>query len=79
MPKAFINGNLLRWARERAAMPPEELAKKIGQEPDRLIEWESGTDQSTFKQAVKLASVTHVPFGYLFLPEPPVEELPLPD
>ena len=42
MPKAFINGELLRWARERAAMPPEELAKKIGQKPDRLVEWESG-------------------------------------
>jgi Zn-dependent peptidase ImmA (M78 family)/DNA-binding XRE family transcriptional regulator len=79
MPKAFINGDLLRWARERAAMPPEELAKKIGQKPDRLVEWESGTEQPTFKQAVQLASVTHVPFGYLFLPKPPVEELPLPD
>lgn len=79
MPKAFISGDLLRWARERAAMPPEELAKKIGQKVDRVIDWESGKDQPTFKQAVRLASVTHVPFGYLFLPAPPVEELPLPD
>jgi Zn-dependent peptidase ImmA (M78 family)/transcriptional regulator with XRE-family HTH domain len=77
--KAFINGDLLRWARERADMPPEELAKKVGQKPARLIEWETGKVQPTFKQALRLASVTHVPFGYLFLPERPTDELPLPD
>lgn len=79
MAKAFINGELIRWARERAAMPPDELAKKIGQKPERLIEWESGKEQPTFKQAVRLASITHVPFGYLFLSTPPKEALPLPD
>jgi Zn-dependent peptidase ImmA (M78 family)/DNA-binding XRE family transcriptional regulator len=79
MSKAFINGELLRWARERADMPPEQLAKKVGQKPDRVVEWESGKDQPTFKQALRLASVTHVPFGYLFLQSPPADELPLPD
>lgn len=79
MSKAYINGDLLRWARERADMPPEELARKVGQKPDRLIEWETGAVQPTFKQAIRLASVTHVPFGYLFLQEPPADELPLPD
>ncbi|MBH5371223.1 XRE family transcriptional regulator [Bradyrhizobium glycinis] len=79
MSKAFINGAVLRWARERADMPPEQLAKKIGQKADRLARWEAGEDQPTFKQAVRLASVTHVPFGYFFLPQPPVEDLPLPD
>ncbi|MBR0801102.1 helix-turn-helix transcriptional regulator [Bradyrhizobium jicamae] len=79
MSKAMINGEPLRWARERADMPPEQLAKKIGQKTDRLVSWETGEDQPTFKQAERLASATHVPFGYLFLPEPPKEELPLPD
>jgi Zn-dependent peptidase ImmA (M78 family) len=60
-------------------MPPEELAKKIGQKPDRVVDWEAGKEHPTFKQAVRLASVTHVPFGYLFLPQPPTEEIPLPD
>lgn len=79
MSKAFINGDLLRWARERADMSPEQLAGKVGQKPERLLEWESGKDRPTFKQAVRLASVTHVPFGYLFLPERPADEIPLPD
>ena len=79
MGKAFINGAVLRWARERAEMPAEQLAKKIGQKPDRVVQWEEGKDHPTFKQAVRIASVTHVPFGYLFLASPPVEEPPLPD
>lgn len=79
MGKAFINGAVLRWARERAEMPAEQLAKKIGQKPDRVVQWEEGKDHPTFKQAVRIASVTHVPFGYLFLADPPVEEPPLPD
>ncbi|MEH2510152.1 Zn-dependent peptidase ImmA (M78 family)/DNA-binding XRE family transcriptional regulator [Nitrobacteraceae bacterium AZCC 1564] len=79
MSKAFINGELLKWARERAAMPREQLAKKVGQKPDRVVDWETGKEQPTFKQALRLASVTNVPFGYLFLPQPPADELPLPD
>ncbi|WP_315764109.1 MULTISPECIES: XRE family transcriptional regulator [unclassified Bradyrhizobium] len=79
MSKAFINGAVLRWARERADMPPEQLAKKIGLKADRVVQWEKGAEQPTFKQAARIASVTHVPFGYLFLPSPPADEPPLPD
>jgi Zn-dependent peptidase ImmA (M78 family)/transcriptional regulator with XRE-family HTH domain len=77
--KAYINGHLIRWARERADMPAEELAKKMGQKPERVADWETGKELPTFKQATKLANVTHVPFGYLFLKNPPADEVPLPD
>ncbi|KAA8723894.1 ImmA/IrrE family metallo-endopeptidase [Corynebacterium phocae] len=33
----------------------------------------------SLKELEKLATFTRVPFGYFFLPEPPVEELPIPD
>jgi Zn-dependent peptidase ImmA (M78 family)/DNA-binding XRE family transcriptional regulator len=79
MPKALINGEILRWARERAAIQPEELASRIGQDNSRVSEWESGKAQPTFKQAQRLARLLHVPFGYLFLPQPPSDEIPLPD
>ncbi|HMO25369.1 MAG TPA: hypothetical protein PKB10_03800, partial [Tepidisphaeraceae bacterium] len=45
----------------------------------RLAEWERGEAQPTFKQLEDFANATHVPFGYLFLPEPPVERIPIPD
>ena len=79
MPKALINGDLVRWARERADLEPDELARRIGLKPDRVLEWENGFDQPTFKQAMRLADVTHVPLGYLFLSEPPTDAIPLPD
>jgi Zn-dependent peptidase ImmA (M78 family) len=44
-----------------------------------LMEWEEETKQPTLKQLEKFAQATHTPVGYLFLPEPPEEHLPLPD
>ncbi|MBF0142674.1 MAG: ImmA/IrrE family metallo-endopeptidase [Magnetococcales bacterium] len=79
MSKALINPQMLRWARERAALSADELAKKIPTRVDRLATWENGTDRPTFKQAETVAQKTHIPFGYLFLPQPPQEELPIPD
>jgi Zn-dependent peptidase ImmA (M78 family)/DNA-binding XRE family transcriptional regulator len=55
------------------------MAKKLNTKIDRYLSWEDGKDQPTFKQAQKLASVVHVPFGYFFLREPPTEDLPIPD
>lgn len=60
-------------------MPPEELAKRVGLKPAKVMEWEAGQEHPTFKQALRLANVTYVPFGYLFLQERPADELPLPD
>lgn len=45
----------------------------------RLSEWESGVRQPTFKQLEDFAKATLTPFGAFFLPEPPVEKLPIPD
>jgi Zn-dependent peptidase ImmA (M78 family) len=45
----------------------------------KLPEWEQGTSKPTLKQVEALAKATLTPVGYFFLPEPPVETLPLPD
>ena len=69
---------VLQWARERVGLNPEELAVKIGIKPDRVSEWET-SGKISFSQAEKLAHLTHTPIGFLYLPEPPDDRLPIPD
>lgn len=76
--KANIKPALLRWARERASLSRDALAARLNVEPDRVEEWERN-GELTFKQTERLAQCTYTPLGYLFLPEPPVEKLPIPD
>ncbi len=75
MARVPIKPELLRWARERAARTVEEFGKKF----PKLELWERGEAQPTLKQLEAFAKATHVPIGYLFLPEPPEERLPIPD
>ena len=76
---ALINPTILTWSRERAGLSAEEVAKKLPTKPNRVLEWEAGASKPTFRQAQHWASIAHVPFGFLFLKEPPTESLPLPD
>ncbi len=75
MNRVAVQPRLIQWARERARMDADGLAKRFV----KLPEWETGEAQPTFKQLQDFAKATRVPFGYLFLPEPPVEPLPIPD
>ena len=75
MPRAPVRPEMLRWARERAGRSVEEFSARFR----KLDEWERGEAQPTFKQLEDFAKATHVPFGYLFLPEPPEEHIPIPD
>jgi Zn-dependent peptidase ImmA (M78 family)/transcriptional regulator with XRE-family HTH domain len=79
MAEALVNPSVLLWARDRARMGPDLLADKAHVKTDRLLRWEEGTARPTFKQAQDLARVLHIPFGFLFLPSPPVEIVPIPD
>src|SRR5579871_5768303 len=73
--RADVKPDLLRWARERARIQPDRLARRF----PKLSEWERGTAQPTLKQVEQFAKATHTPVGFLFLPQPPAEEMPLPD
>ena len=75
MIRAPVNPELLRWARERAGIPLEDLVVKF----KKLPEWEIGQTHPTLKQVEAFARTVHVPTGYLFLSEPPEETLPIPD
>jgi Zn-dependent peptidase ImmA (M78 family)/transcriptional regulator with XRE-family HTH domain len=73
-----LRPDVLRWARERARLDVQTLAKKVGTSPARVASWESD-GRIRPKQVEKLARATHTAVGLLYLPEPPVETLSVPD
>ena len=62
---------MLRWAVSRAGKEVEDF--------EHVPLWVAGETQPTWRQLEKFARQAHVPIGYLFLSEPPVEQLPLAD
>jgi len=70
-----VNPELLTWARERAGLESLALAGRF----PKLSEWEAGELQPTLRQLEDFARAVHVAVGYLFLPAPPQEPLPIPD
>ncbi|MFH2041849.1 MAG: helix-turn-helix transcriptional regulator, partial [Acidobacteriota bacterium] len=72
--KVEIKPALLRWARERAGFSPGDLTGRFPQ----IAAWENGDAFPTFKQIERFAKATYTPVGFLFLPEPPVEQVPIP-
>lgn len=75
MTRIFVNPELLIWARERAGFDMPALEGRF----PKLAEWESGRLQPTLRQLEDFAQAVHVAVGYLFLPSPPQELLPIPD
>ena len=78
--RANITPELLVWARERLFSTKEEASERLGVSTERLEQWEAGQLSPTFNQAREIAGRLFIPFGYLFLSNPPSETpLPLPD
>src|SRR5438876_1663986 len=76
--KLTLSANCLQWARSRARLSISDLAAKMHIQEEKIRAWETD-GEITLAQADKLAHVTHTPIGYLFLPQPPVEQLPVSD
>lgn len=75
MTRVKVNPELLVWARERAGLEAADLEHRF----PKINAWETEEIQPTIKQLEDFARAVHVPFGYLFLPAPPDEPLPIPD
>lgn len=75
MKRIAVSPKVLRWARERAGLGVADLQAKF----PKLAEWETESVRPTMKQLENFARAARVPFGFLFLPEPPEMPLPLPD
>jgi Zn-dependent peptidase ImmA (M78 family) len=70
-----VNPELFAWARQRSGLAFDDVAQRF----PMLAAWERGEHQPTLKQLESFAQATHTPVGFLFLPEPPVEKVPIPD
>lgn len=67
--------HMLEWARDRARLGDDELARAFKKYP----QWLTGEWKPTLKQLEHFAKKTHAPLGYLLLDEPPDEPLPVAD
>lgn len=79
MSQALITPSIITWARERAQLNLDNCAKLLKIKVDKLLMWENGEKKPTLKQAQDIAQKLQVPMGFLYLKEPPKEELEIPD
>lgn len=75
MNRVAIKPTMLQWACERAGFAVADLEHRF----PRLPAWERGEAQPTLKQVEMFAKATYTPVGYMFLDQPPVEQIPIPD
>ena len=69
-----IKPALIEWAIRRAGHPLQTFL----QEHPKVGQWISGEKIPTVNQLEDFSKLVHVPYGYLFLPSPPKEQLPIP-
>ncbi|MFN0215800.1 MAG: ImmA/IrrE family metallo-endopeptidase [Saprospiraceae bacterium] len=70
-----IKPDMITWAIGRAGYDLEDfITKKL----PAVQEWLDDKKKPTVKQLEEFSHKVHLPFGYLFLPEPLVEQLPIP-
>ncbi len=69
-----IKSNMFTWAIARAGYDLSDFAIKF----PKIQDWVDQKKKPTVKQLEAFSKKVHLPFGYLFLPEPPKESLPIP-
>lgn len=69
-----VNANILTWAIARAGYELQTFTHKF----PKVQLWIEGKKKPTVKQLEEFSKKVHLPFGYLFLTEPPKEHLPIP-
>ena len=69
-----IDASMLTWAITRAGYDVSNFTE----EHPKVQSWIEGTKLPTVKQLEDFSKKVFIPFGFLFLPEPLEEELPIP-
>lgn len=69
---AYINCEMLKWARERTPIKIEEISLRMKEFSNEQIEnWENGTEYPSVNQAKKLCNLYDIPFAALYLSKLP--------
>lgn len=69
-----VKNEILTWAIDRAGYDLPTFSEKF----PPILKWLEGEKKPTVKQLENFSKKVHIPFGYLFLPKPPEEKLPIP-
>ena len=72
-PRVDVKRELLEWAIRRSGKTSDDISKSN----KNLKDWLDGKKKPTLRQLEKFAAATYAPFGYLLLPDPPEEVLPI--
>lgn len=73
--RVAVRPELLRWAISRSGRKPSDYTDRF----PHLEAWLRKDAAPTLKQLESFADATNTPIGYLFLPSPPREQVPIPD
>ncbi|MGC6529580.1 MAG: ImmA/IrrE family metallo-endopeptidase [Candidatus Puniceispirillaceae bacterium] len=79
MDYAYIKPSMLSWARKRCGFNQAVIAEKLKVKVDKVKAWEAGDEHPAMGRAKDFAKKTYIPFGYLYLNEPPEIKMPVAD
>jgi len=77
--KALINPSMLAWAREQAGFSPDEVARRLHIEDERLAALEKGDETPTFAKLLDIADLYKRPVSLFYLKTPPKGWQPIQD
>ncbi|MCG8480641.1 MAG: helix-turn-helix domain-containing protein, partial [Spirochaetales bacterium] len=79
MATALITPAIIEWARDRRELTDTRLATSVHVSAEKIRQWTAGQEKPTIRQAQLLARALKIPFGYLYLDNPPKEDPLIPD
>lgn len=72
--RIVVSEPVLQWAMKRSGRGEVYFAHTF----PKLLKWLQGEANPTLRELEKLARATFTPLGFFFLPDPPMERLPIP-
>lgn len=73
--QAYINHDILVWARKTINYDIDAAAKKIKVDVEKLLSWENGEDLPSIPQLRRISTIYKRPVSIFFLPDIPAEDI----